>query len=531
MSGMVLLILSTLGVVAFTIWLIVVYAKNALVRKDRRYAGEFILNQVVVHHKNLKLKQGEIEASKGYAVIGDSAWRMEQVSFLKIALTRATAGLRSISESYHVFSFLKDMVQHLFEGDQNLSEFSVDKYVGGYNNPYSVSENLKELACWCFSGLFLFVGVWALVDQVWLAGLFGIIAGLLVSPLALARAGKKYPLLNRFYLNLVTTSIVAVFATGFYFKHQAEVVEHGLQAKALVLQQQQAEVQKLFDAEQLKARSKRQAEELALQQEFAANKNTIIEDVKAFISQEKFNEAKGRLDRFAMIRDEDFLLVKGLYGKKKLALDMKMAAIEREREQKLEYEKKILSYALTIPAYVLTPYTKAQYPKAFGLFGNRMPEVETLRRKAAEQAVDSGKCDRVELIEVSLDRSTTKNAVFFMDCKSGARIYRAETEIRRNTAVTSQVPGAKASAQWEDVSYNASLPGDSVYCKGQGALNDMTGFVQDGDNISAMKLISDGDCHISGGMRVRVFQEKGDAFVSFLSPSGKAFTTLKAYLK
>jgi hypothetical protein len=88
-----------------------------------------------------------------------------------------------------------------------------------------------------------------------------------------------------------------------------------------------------------------------------------------------------------------------------------------------------------------------------------------------------------------------------------------------------------ASAQWEDVSYNASLPEDSVYCKGQGALNDMMDFVQDGDNDSAMKLISGGACHVSSGMAVQVFQEDSDTFVSFLSPSGKAFHTLKAYLK
>jgi hypothetical protein len=43
-------------------------------------------------------------------------------------------------------------------------------------------------------------------------------------------------------------------------------------------------------------------------------------------------------------------------------------------------------------------------------------------------------------------------------------------------------------------------------------------------------MVSDGKCRISSGMKVRVFQENEYA-ASFLSPSGKAFYTFKAWLK
>lgn len=90
-----------------------------------------------------------------------------------------------------------------------------------------------------------------------------------------------------------------------------------------------------------------------------------------------------------------------------------------------------------------------------------------------------------------------------------------------------------AQAEWVDVSYTATLPKESVYCVGQKNLRNFIGYVQDQDQRSAMRMISTGDCRLTDGpLKVGVFQEeKVDELVTFMTPSGKAFYTLKGYLK
>lgn len=87
-----------------------------------------------------------------------------------------------------------------------------------------------------------------------------------------------------------------------------------------------------------------------------------------------------------------------------------------------------------------------------------------------------------------------------------------------------------ALAQWGDVEYNATLKKEYIYCASQKSLDEFGAFAQDGDEGGANKMVSDGKCRISSGMKVRVFQENEYA-ASFLSPSGKVFYTFKAWLK
>ncbi|WP_070413947.1 hypothetical protein [Pseudomonas lundensis] len=87
-----------------------------------------------------------------------------------------------------------------------------------------------------------------------------------------------------------------------------------------------------------------------------------------------------------------------------------------------------------------------------------------------------------------------------------------------------------AMAQWSDVEYTATLKKEYIYCASQSSLDEFGAFAQDGDEDGANKMVSDGKCRISSGMKVRVFQEN-DYAASFLSPSGKAFYTYKKWLK
>src|SRR5690606_29885892 len=59
------------------------------------------------------------------------------------------------------------------------------------------------------------------------------------------------------------------------------------------------------------------------------------------------------------------------------------------------------SYDDRIQPYALLPYTEQSYPKTVREFRSRLPEIEAYRRKIAEIALDSNKCDKVEMSELS----------------------------------------------------------------------------------------------------------------------------------
>ena len=82
-----------------------------------------------------------------------------------------------------------------------------------------------------------------------------------------------------------------------------------------------------------------------------------------------------------------------------------------------------------IPDYVLSPYTADQYPKLFAAFGSRIDDVQRLRRAAAEKAAASPTCDRVEVVELSQERSSLSDLSYFVDCANTTRFRFSETEL------------------------------------------------------------------------------------------------------
>lgn len=84
---------------------------------------------------------------------------------------------------------------------------------------------------------------------------------------------------------------------------------------------------------------------------------------------------------------------------------------------------------------------------------------------------------------------------------------------------------------WHDVSKTSTVPADAVYCTSQSNLEDFAGYAMDGDGAGANRMVSQGKCTVAqSNIRVSVFQENDD-FANFIAPSGKAFYTLKGYLK
>jgi hypothetical protein len=79
--------------------------------------------------------------------------------------------------------------------------------------------------------------------------------------------------------------------------------------------------------------------------------------------------------------------------------------------------------AFAIPPYKfddLTPLVKS--------YQSRLPDIERMRRLAAEKALATGQCGRVEAAE--LNPKSTKNAlVILVDCSSAKKFYVSEQEM------------------------------------------------------------------------------------------------------
>lgn len=95
-------------------------------------------------------------------------------------------------------------------------------------------------------------------------------------------------------------------------------------------------------------------------------------------------------------------------------------------------------YTRKISSSAISPYTKQGYPKTIAKYGSRLSEIESLRRKAAEMAVDSGKCDYVTMSELSDSKSSLNHLYFWVDCRNKQRIYLDEFQIKKGSPVLTQ---------------------------------------------------------------------------------------------
>lgn len=425
------LILLALGVSAYTGWLITEEVKNSWVRKNRTAVGEFILARVQIHFSKLRSKRAAQIVDKGYGVVDDSAWQSEIARFIRACLSKADQDMKLKIEAQANKLFVNELIMLLCKDEKIPEGFSVKEFAKSFPDVQSKSGALAYVASWGFSALLAALGIKAFVDGSWLTGLIALIAGAVFNPLLVKKASEKKPILGRFFLSFIVGSVLTVLAALAQSAHVAKIDAEVQRQQALVKQQQavelarkQEERRKALAEKQALEKQQLEAEQQALRKEFAQNKDKILKEISGHIGSVHMYQARALIDKYAFIGDPGISQAEEAFKAKK----------EEERKRN-EYEAKI-------PADVLSPYTKAGYPKAFRMFGKRMPEIEKLRRKAAEQVVDSGKCDKIELIEISQDRSSPKNVVFFTDCQNGQRIYRTEAEVKQAASVSTLAESA-----------------------------------------------------------------------------------------
>lgn len=124
---------------------------------------------------------------------------------------------------------------------------------------------------------------------------------------------------------------------------------------------------------------------------------------------------------------------------------------------KAEYDARISSVALIA-------YTKQGYPATVEKYGSRLTEIEHYRRRTAEMALESGKCDIVNIVDLSIE-SRLNHLKFWAECANGQRIYLTENEIDADSEVLTQedkawTEAAARQACREGIKERALLPSE-----------------------------------------------------------------------
>jgi len=93
-----------------------------------------------------------------------------------------------------------------------------------------------------------------------------------------------------------------------------------------------------------------------------------------------------------------------------------------------------------IASHAVIPITQKGYPKLYSAWGAAgIKKINSLMQPAAEKAARSPECDKVDLVEISQQRSTPGGKiVFFVDCANGKRFYIEDSDLKSTGAVQSQ---------------------------------------------------------------------------------------------
>lgn len=80
--------------------------------------------------------------------------------------------------------------------------------------------------------------------------------------------------------------------------------------------------------------------------------------------------------------------------------------------------------------FAIPPYKLGDLSPFVKTYETRLPEIEKFRRLAAEKALATGECGRVESVELN-QRSTKDSLVILVDCSSAKKYYVTEQELAK----------------------------------------------------------------------------------------------------
>ena len=79
-------------------------------------------------------------------------------------------------------------------------------------------------------------------------------------------------------------------------------------------------------------------------------------------------------------------------------------------------------------AFAIPPYKYDDLSPLVKIYQSRLPDIERMRRQAAEKALATGQCGRVESVELS-EKSTKDGLIILVDCSSAKKFYVSEQEL------------------------------------------------------------------------------------------------------
>lgn len=92
-----------------------------------------------------------------------------------------------------------------------------------------------------------------------------------------------------------------------------------------------------------------------------------------------------------------------------------------------------------IGEYAIYPITQKGYPNIYAAWGDAgVKRINELMLPAAEKVAASSECSKVDLVEISQQRSTPgKEIVFLVDCAGGKRFYVSDSELKTQAPAVS----------------------------------------------------------------------------------------------
>lgn len=110
----------------------------------------------------------------------------------------------------------------------------------------------------------------------------------------------------------------------------------------------------------------------------------------------------------------------------------KLDAIEKikqdARAQSEATQTLIKQNPLQFSAFAIPPYDPEKLPAQVKSFESRLPDVEKFRRLAAQKALASGECQRIEADELTA-KSKADQLTFLINCSSGKTFLFSEAEL------------------------------------------------------------------------------------------------------
>ncbi|MBV6272131.1 DMT family transporter [Alcaligenaceae bacterium CGII-47] len=404
-------------------------------RKHLSTWAEAVLAAVQEHITELEHNRTILIKDQGYGISDDSQWKEEIIGFVRLILiNKHQMRFKTPQAESEFIGFAAELIEELLAQPGPILGFSIPKHLESLETVSKRWRLSQPILRWGFAVIYLIIASQFLISQVWVAAVSAALAGLVLLPFAQDRITLAAPRLARFRFGWLSALVLAVLAQTAVTAH----TERQRIAYEAVAAEQQHEAQLLADRkeqeQQEAAAQKREQEEESVRQSFAAESEQVLGRLAAAIQDEQFADAKAIIDKFSLIDDDSLTQLEGHYKTQKAAYDKRIAEENALRQRQENYEQRI-------PDYAIDKYTHQEYPKLVTKYRSRLPEIEKLRRTAAEMAIDSGKCDYAENVQLS-GESTLKSLKIFLDCKNGSRIYLTEAEIKNHEPVKTQKENA-----------------------------------------------------------------------------------------